>query len=176
MTVVHIIPYSAEWQDLFQKERANILAVFTTSDVQIEHIGSTAVPGLVAKPVIDIMLGAPSLSVIEEHITSLEQRGYTYVPKYEAEIPLRRYFVKSLFDSLRVHLHGVETGSRIWQEHLTFRDTLRSDETLREEYQALKLRLAQEFSNDKAAYTAAKDPFIKAVLARFLPNIDTPAL
>ena len=78
---------------------------------------------------------------------------------------MRRYFVKSKSDSLRVHLHAVESGARFWKEHLAFRDALRADPALASQYAALKLRLAAEFANDTSAYTAAKAPFIQGVLS-----------
>ncbi len=78
---------------------------------------------------------------------------------------MRRYFVKPAATSLRVHLHAVELGSLLWQEHLAFRDALRTDATLSSRYQSLKLRLAEEFAADKSAYTVAKGPFIRSVLA-----------
>lgn len=165
MPQVIIKPYSPAWRSLFQHERETILHAFAPLDVAVEHIGSTSVEGLAAKPVIDILLSASSLLVIEQHIKTLAKQGYIYVPKYEAEIPMRRYFVKSPLGSLRVHLHGVQAGSDIERNHLVFRDALRTDAALREEYQTLKLRLAQEFADDKATYTAAKEPFIRSVLA-----------
>ena len=72
--------------------------------------------------------------------------------------------MKSPANSLRIHLHGVEIGSRIWCEHLRFRDLLRADSALRSEYQQLKRRLAAQYVDDKAAYTDAKAPFIQSVL------------
>ena len=136
-----------------------------TSKVAIEHIGSTAVPGLAAKPVIDVLLGARSLADVESRIDALAELGYAYVPKYEREIPMRRYFVKSSATSLRVHLHAVELDSRIWREHMAFREALRADASLCARYQSLKLDLAQKFADDKSAYTTAKNPFIQSVLA-----------
>ena len=162
---VVVSPYSAEWPDIFRGIQEELLGVFSPLVVAIEHIGSTSVPGLAAKPVIDVLLGAQSLTDIESRIGPLGERGYAYVSKYEREIPTRRYFVKPPTTSLRVHLHGVEIGSPIWREHLAFRDALRGDADLRLQYQALKLRLAEEFADDKSAYTAAKDPFIRSLLA-----------
>jgi GrpB-like predicted nucleotidyltransferase (UPF0157 family) len=118
-----------------------------------------------------VLLGANSLSEIASQITSLETLGFNYVSKYEKEIPGRRYFVKSPADSLRIHVHGVEIGSRIWCEHLKFREMLRSDAGLRSEYQQLKLSLAAQHADDKAAYTDAKAPFITSAL-RILDRSD----
>lgn len=161
---VVISPYSVEWPHIFSQIREELLTVFPPANTQIEHIGSTAVVGLCAKPVIDILLGTKDLTEIESQIISLEALGFDYVSKYEKEIPTRRYFVKSSSHGLRIHLHGVEIGSRIWKEHLLFRDLLRSDTDLRGRYQDLKLALAVKHAEDKSAYTAAKSPFIEAVL------------
>nr|WP_314857627.1 GrpB family protein [uncultured Undibacterium sp.] len=168
---VIIRPYSEEWPRIFEQVRQELLMIFSPEKSQIEHIGSTAIVGLCAKPVIDVLLGTNSLSEIESQIASLEALGFGYVSKYEKEIPTRRYFVKSPDHGLRIHLHGVEIGSRIWCEHLKFRDLLRSDTQLRSEYQQLKLRLAAQHADDKSAYTEAKAPFIETVLG-ISPNPD----
>lgn len=165
MSRVLVAPYSAEWPVLFEAAREALLSAFMPVAVAIEHIGSTAVPGLAAKPVIDVLLGAGTLAEIESKIGALRDIGYDYVSKYERELPLRRYFVKSSEDSLRIHLHAVERGSRFWREQLLFRDALRADADLSERYRALKLRLAETHAEDKSAYTAAKGPFIQATLA-----------
>jgi GrpB-like predicted nucleotidyltransferase (UPF0157 family) len=171
--LVEVLPYAASWAASFEAVRAQLLAAWPPAGVAVEHIGSTSVPGLVAKPVIDVLLGAASLSGIESRIPDLEALGYEYIAKYEREIPMRRYFVGTTPDSLRVHLHAVVVGSRIWNDHLAFRDALRADPALAARYAALKLRLAAEFAHDKAAYTAAKAPFILAVLAAARPDPDS---
>ena len=166
MSALVVSPYSAEWPGLFQEIRKELLSAFGTTPVVVEHIGSTSVPGLAAKPVIDVLLGATALTEIEAKIDVLKTFGYSYVSKYERDLPMRRYFVKSPPESLRIHVHGVVIGGRFWQEHLGFRDALRTSPQLLAEYQALKLRLAVEFADDKSAYTEAKGPFIQAVLER----------
>jgi len=165
MALVIVSPYSDAWPKTFRIVQEELIQSFVPTLITVEHIGSTSVIGLAAKPVIDVLLGAASLADIESNITLLNEQGYEYVSKYEKEIPERRYFVKSSVNSLRVHIHAVELGSRIWQEHLTFRDALRSDSSLRSKYQSLKLQLAEEFVNNKTAYSAAKNPFIESVLA-----------
>jgi GrpB-like predicted nucleotidyltransferase (UPF0157 family) len=166
MTAVVLSPYSSDWPVLFQRVREEVLGAFAPQPVRVEHIGSTSVPGLSAKPVIDMLLGAASLAQIEAGIGALERLGYVYRRAYETELPMRRYFVKAPADSLRVHLHGVVVGSPLWREHLAFRDALRADDRLRDEYRTLKQALARTHARDKAAYTEAKGPFIRAVLAR----------
>ena len=165
MSIVVLSPHTIEWSLVFSEVREELLVAFAPFEVVVEHIGSTSVPGLLAKPVIDVLLGARSLSDIVSKIKTLEGLGYAYVAKYERDLPMRRYFVKSKSGSLRVHLHAVESGSQIWKEHLTFRDALRAVAALASQYAALKLRLAAEFANDKSAYTAAKAPFIQGVLS-----------
>lgn len=174
--MVVITPYSPEWPNHFRIVRAELLAAFAPISVPVEHIGSTSVPGLAAKPVIDVLLGADSLALIEERIEALERLGYGYVSKYERDLPLRRYFVKPEGALPRVHVHGVVLGSRLWREHIGFRDALRLDDALRAEYQVLKLDLAARFSHDKAAYTEAKAPFVQSILATACPppNAERP--
>lgn len=165
MSLVVVSPYSSEWPNVFRNLKDDLIRLFAPTPITVEHIGSTSVPGLAAKPVIDVVLGAALLADIESKISLLGENGYEYVSKYEKEIPERRYFVKSAAGSLRVHIHAVESGSRLWREHLAFRDALRSDSSLRAQYQLLKLQLAEQFVNNKSAYSAAKNPFIESVLA-----------
>jgi GrpB-like predicted nucleotidyltransferase (UPF0157 family) len=161
---VVIAPYSQQWPVEFARERDRLRSAFGAEPVAIEHIGSTAVPGLGAKPVIDILLGAASLAAIEARIAALEVLGYRYVPAFEKTLPQRRYFSKPASDAAAVHLHAVESGGTFWREHLAFRDALRRDDALRAEYLALKQRLALRFGPDRAGYTDAKAGFIRGVL------------
>lgn len=156
--------WDAWWPTCFVAVRDELRGVFAPLDVQVEHIGSTSVPGLAAKPVIDVMLGAASLELVASRIAALQARGYAYVPQYEDVLPERRYFRRSPGALPRIHLHAVVTGSAMWRGHLAFRDALRADKDLRARYQDLKLRLAREHAADKAAYTEAKGPFIRAVI------------
>lgn len=165
MAEVVLSPYSDAWPDAFARVQAELVAAFAPAPVVVEHVGSTAVPGLVAKPVLDILLGAKQLSEIECRIHTLAALGFAYVSKYERELPQRRYFVHPALCSLRVHLHAVVYRSLFWQQQLAFRDALRADSGLAHEYARLKLRLAAKFVDDKAAYTDAKAPFIQSVLA-----------
>ncbi len=165
MSAVHVLPWSDNWPGCFEQVRDMLAAAFAPGSVRIEHIGSTAVPGLAAKPVIDVLVGVAALAEAEAAIPALTARGFAYVSKYERELPMRRYFVRdATADTPRGHVHAVVTHSPIWRHHLVFRDALRSDPALRDAYQSLKLRLAREHADDKAAYTAAKEPFIRAAL------------
>ncbi|AYN96967.1 GrpB family protein [Pseudomonas sp. LTJR-52] len=166
MKTVVVAPFSIEWSKYFSKIRSELETVFPVETTRIEHIGSTSVQGLAAKPIIDVLLGAEILAFIESKIGALSQLGYEYITKHEAELPMRRYFVRpAARNNLRVHLHAVERDSRFWSDHILFRETLRERPDLVGQYQDLKVRLAAEFPNNSAAYTAAKAPFIASVLA-----------
>ncbi len=165
MSHVVVDPYSTRWPVAFDAVRGELSSAFVPVEAAIEHIGSTSVPGLAAKPVIDVLVGVRALADVESRIAALGACGYDYIHKYERELPMRRYFVKPSVSSLRIHVHAVERGSRLWREHLAFRDALRADAGLRVRYQQLKLQLAAAHADDKSAYTAAKAPFIQSVLA-----------
>jgi GrpB-like predicted nucleotidyltransferase (UPF0157 family) len=160
-----LVPYSHTWPLVFQDLRQALLPVFAGTPIEIMHIGSTSVPGLAAKPVIDLLLGAPTLAEIEARVADIVRLDYTYRPHYEAAIPQRRYFVKDIAGDLRIHLHGVEQGGRLWREHLRFRDLLRVDDARRSEYEALKRQLAIVHAGDKAAYTLEKGAYIRSLLS-----------
>ncbi len=153
---VQLVASAAHWPGAAAALAAELLTVFDPGEVVVEPIGSTAVPGLVAKPVLDLMLGAASLAAIEARIPALTALGYTYVDRYERDIPERRYFTRQPPAAERIHLHGLVRGERLWREHLAFRDALRT------RYAALKAELVAR-GLDKAAYTAAKAPFIRSL-------------
>jgi GrpB-like predicted nucleotidyltransferase (UPF0157 family) len=158
---IRIATYDAAWPSRFEAERAllaPILAPWLAGP--IEHIGSTAVPGLAAKPVIDIMAAVASLDASRDAIHSLEALSYQYFP-YKPES--MHWFCKP-GPALRTHhLHLVPFGSDLWRERLAFRDRLREDAALRGEYEALKRELAGLHRKDREAYTDAKAAFVARV-------------
>lgn len=167
MSAVSLSEYTSEWQTQFECVSAELASVLADSPgLAIEHVGSTSVPGLCAKPVIDLLIGVSSLKDIESRICMLQQLGFRYRPEHEKEIPDRRYFVREPGQRLRVHVHAVVTGSALWLGHLAFRDALRRDGHLAAEYASLKRTLALQHAHDKASYTRAKAPFIQSVLRR----------
>lgn len=133
--------------------------------VAIEHVGSTAVPGLAAKPIIDVMIGLvawPASAAVLDGVT-----GSGYVHRGEAGIAGRHYFADAAAGQDRtVQIHAVTHGERFWSEHLRFRDALRADATARDAYAALKRDLAARHADDVLAYTDAKGAFIRDVLRR----------
>lgn len=156
---VVIAPHSEQWRGQFREERRLLLSVLP-AHFRLEHIGSTSVPGMPAKPIIDMMLGARSLSEIQTCIPELGRLGYEYMPQHELELPERRFFAKPLVRPRHFHLHAVVAESSFWCEHLKFRDLLREDRTLADDYAKLKYRLAQAFGDERDGYTNAKTAFI----------------
>lgn len=156
------MPYNAEWPKLFELEADVLRSVLHPWLAgPIEHIGSTAIPGLSAKPVIDIMAPVFSLAQSEPAIGALSALSYCYFP-YKAEV--MHWFCKPSPAHRTHHLHLVPAGSTLWQERLAFRDALRRNAALAEQYQALKCRLANEHAHDREAYTEGKSPFVQWVL------------
>lgn len=117
---VTVVPYDPAWPGRFDEERRALAAVFAGTEAVIEHVGSTAVPGLGAKPVIDIMVGVPVLVAVEGRIPALEAAGYEYVQEYEKQLPDRRYFRKPHLGPRAVHVHCVVIGSDFWMRTSRF--------------------------------------------------------
>ncbi|MET0281520.1 MAG: GrpB family protein [Steroidobacteraceae bacterium] len=163
---VVISEYSTDWAASFQAERIAILDAVGSDGFEVEHIGSTAVAGLAAKPIIDIMIGASDMARIEGVITRLESIGYEYMPNPRIVIPNWRFFAKPITRPRLFHLHGVVLGGSKWSDLLLFREALRSDPLLAREYAALKLALASRHHDDRSAYTDEKADFIQSVLER----------
>ena len=156
-------PYSPLWPAVFDIEKQELLRLLGEA-VVVEHIGSTAVPGLGAKPIIDVMAGTPDLAIIERRIPDLVAAGWRYVPEFERAMPDRRYFTRYEGAPGKFHLHAVALGGPFWKRHIAFRDALRGNETLAQQYWRLKQRLAARFPNDRAAYTDGKGEFVRSVL------------
>ncbi len=160
---VSICEYRPQWQKMFEEEQQLIQAVLGDVSAKVEHIGSTAVKGLAAKPIIDIMIGLEDFSIADRLVPQIEALGYEYFKKYEDEMPYRRYFAKNLRD-LRTHqIHMVEIGSEFWARHLFFRDYLRKNPDAVEKYAALKKQLAEGEWEDVNEYADAKTDFIKGI-------------
>jgi GrpB-like predicted nucleotidyltransferase (UPF0157 family) len=163
---VVVAPYDPEWPSRFDQEAAVLGAVFAGSEAAIEHVGSTAVPGLGAKPVIDVMVGLSDLAQAEIRIGTLEVAGYAYVQKHEKQFPQRRYFRKPRLGPSAYHLHCVLRGSEFWVRQLAFRDYLRAHPESASAYYELKRGLAVRLGREE--YTEAKGPFIERILAAAL--------
>lgn len=160
---VHV--YHPDWPAAFAAESARLAAALSGAGqpfFRLEHIGSTAVPGLAAKPVLDLMGGVTDFAALAGWVALLKKLGYTY--KGEFGIPERHFFV--LGEQTTHHLHLVAEDSRFWRDHLAFRDALRADPALSDAYAELKRELAVRYRDDRAAYSEGKSDFIAAAIQR----------
>jgi GrpB-like predicted nucleotidyltransferase (UPF0157 family) len=163
---LEIVSYDPTWPARFEDEAATLREVLRPwLTGAIEHIGSTAVPDLAAKPIIDIMVPVQTLDASRPAIEVLTAAGYCYYPyRPEAE----HWFCKPSPQSRTHHLHLIPRDSRQWAEAIAFRDFLRSHAQAAADYEALKRRLAIDHPHDRDAYTMAKQPFIERTTIRAL--------
>ena len=162
---VRLHPYDPSWPFAFVAERERLLSVLPDIFIELQHIGSTAVPGLPAKPIIDILAGVDSMEVAESVAEPLCVSGYTTSVEFNKTLSDRKWFMRWANGHRTHHLHVVVHGGSAWQERLRFRDSLRSNADLADRYAALKSRLAEKHFNDREAYTDAKSDFVRSVLA-----------
>ncbi|MBC7811778.1 MAG: GrpB family protein [Burkholderiales bacterium] len=166
-----IVDYEAQWPAAFEAERVKLVAALGEHALAIEHIGSTSVEGLAAKPIIDIMIAVRSLADADAHcIQPIVALGYEYCPQFENMMPYRRYF-RRLVPNARIprgdthHIHLVEITHPFWQRHLLFRDYVRAHPDVRDAYADLKTGLVARL-DDLAQYTDAKTAFIQDIEAK----------
>jgi len=164
--VARVADYDPRWPRGFKEEKARILAAIGSWAERVEHVGSTAVPGLAAKPIIDVLVGLRDLEDAKECIPRLVSIGYEYVPEYETVRPERRYFRKGPAEARTHHLHMVETASAFFRNHILFRDYLRAHPAEAGRYEALKRALAEEHEFNRDAYTEGKTEFVESVLRK----------
>jgi GrpB-like predicted nucleotidyltransferase (UPF0157 family) len=160
---ISVVPYDPDWPQRFEAERAlleDVLGPWLEGGVH--HVGSTAIPGIAAKPILDMIAGVRDFEEARAAYEPLAARGYVHDPHRPG---IAHHFARRAPDGTTTHgLHLTEPESDVWRERLVFRDALRADPELATEYEALKLRLAQGRAEE---YTAAKRPFVAEVLARF---------
>lgn len=162
---VVLVPYDAAWPERFEEGAARIREACGSLLVAIEHIGSTSVPGLAAKPYIDIMPGVAKFEDGFAVVSRMESLGYE--SRGEFGIKRRHYFTKWVEGDEHVWKHNVhmyEVGDPEWVRHLVFRDALREDDAVRGEYEALKRELAEKHS-DVNDYAMAKSEFVERIIA-----------
>ena len=154
------------WAAEFQIEKARIAEAVGPHILDIQHVGSTSIPGVPAKPILDVLVGVQNFERAAVCILPMESIGYFY--RGEFGIPRRHYFVKG--DPRTHHVHMVERASRDWHITVTFRDFLRSDPDSAREYAEAKQRLAAKHAQDRSAYQQEKDKVVEDILARALKS------
>jgi GrpB-like predicted nucleotidyltransferase (UPF0157 family) len=158
--IVRLVPYTKEWERLFQAEKPRLQAAVGKVVLDIQHVGSTSIPGMVAKPIIDIAIAIENFEEAAVCVKPIEQLGYEY--KGENGIPRRHYFVKG--NPTTHHLHINEIGGRNWKDLILFRDYLTQHAEIAKEYAELKLTLARRYPTNRQSYLDGKAPFIERVL------------
>ena len=159
---VQVITYQADWHDLFEQERCALHKHIGHLVLDIQHVGSTAVPGLDAKPILDMAVAVASVAVIPQCQPLLCALGY--LDRGDGNEGGYLFVKESAPDVQTHHLHMVARDDPRWGNYLRFRDVLKADETLRTTYANLKKALQEQFSQDRQAYTAAKHAFIRDIL------------
>jgi len=161
---VLLTPSSSSWPRDFAAEKL-FLQQHISLPIKIEHIGSTSVDDLCAKPIIDILIGVDDESQLDIPVPEIQGLGYQYISRYENEMPYRRFFLKEK-DAVRTHqIHMVAYKSTFWIRHLQFRDYLRAHAEVAEEYAALKRQLAERDWESGNDYADAKTDFIRRIEA-----------
>jgi len=155
---VELVPHNPAWAELAEKEAYRILEILPIPVINIYHIGSTAIPGIKAKPILDFVLEVESIEALEDHADHLAEIGYQ--SKGERGIPGRRFFTKDTDGSRSHHLHAFQEGHPEIKRHLVFRDYLRAHPQAAQEYQQLKEKLAKRYPERSGNYTEAKTDFI----------------
>lgn len=163
---VKIVPFDLKWSQIAMELKAelNILNMVCPI-IRIEHIGSTSVEGLSAKPIIDLMAEVESFDKLDLVTELLSVKEWHFVPVELDQRPYRRFFVKVYNNKRIAHLHLMLPDTEKWGEQLLFRNKLRESKHLVNEYSALKLRLATVHAGNREAYTIAKTKFVKEVLS-----------
>lgn len=158
--------YDSNWPKLAEAEIKAIKAIASPLPyVSIEHLGSTAVPGLSSKPIIDIFIAVKSIEEAHQWVKPLETLAYVFWNENPNKSHLRFFKGMPPFGSKRTHhIHIIEGGTNTMEHRVLFRDILRRDQNIRREYEALKIKLSGSHSSDREAYTDKKGLFIKRIL------------
>ncbi len=157
--------YNPLWPQLYQLEKEKLIGIFGNIALQIEHVGSTSVPHLKSKPLLDIAIQVDSLDMLGNVILLLEEDGYEErVGRLKGK---QRVFAKGGDENVTHHLHIIEKGEKDWDEKIKFRNILLSNPDVLESYAKLKESLYQQYSNNRFMYTQSKADFIKKILNEY---------
>lgn len=162
MRKVEVVPHNPKWRDAFEVESKYIADVLSENFVAIHHIGSTAIPGIYAKPIIDVLVEVQDITKLDEQSSAMKSLGYEGMGEYG--IPGRRYFRKDNQAWSRTHhIHTFKVGSLQIKRHLAFRDYLIAHPEVAQRYSELKRELAEKYPHNIDGYMDGKDSFIKEI-------------
>jgi GrpB-like predicted nucleotidyltransferase (UPF0157 family) len=164
---IEVLDHDPAWSVMFEQEALRVQEALGPIVVTVEHVGSTAVPGLAAKPIIDLLVGVRSLPEARVRcVEPLQALRYRYMAEYESWLPNEMLFRKGVPGPWTHHVHLMEPTCSRWEEFTLIRDYLRHHQEVASAYADLKRALALVFDDDIAGYRNAKAPFIEAVMAR----------
>lgn len=164
---VKVVAYNPNWPQEFEAEKRRLFDTFGDKILAIEHIGSTSIPRLAAKPIIDMVVAVKSFDDLPEFIDGLQKLGYEYMP--ERMFDNRKFFPKGSQENRTHHLNLVlQDNPEQWTKPIAFRDYLRTHDKEREQYAKLKTTLAKQHANDRATYTRLKDDFFQSIFKKAL--------
>ena len=161
---LRVSPYREKWKNLFKTEKKDIEKAIGDYIEDIQHVGSTSIPGMSAKPILDIAIAVKDFEEARICIEPLSKMGYAF--KGENGIPRRHYFLKG--EPCTHHIHLLEKDSEEWEKLILFRDYLRSNQNTAEEYKKLKIDLSERHREDRKSYQAAKGNFVETVIRKSL--------
>jgi GrpB-like predicted nucleotidyltransferase (UPF0157 family) len=162
MRKVEVVPHNPRWRDAFEAEAKHVGAALGENVVAVHHIGSTAIPNIYAKPVIDMLVEVRDITEVDGRNSAMESLGYEVMGEFG--IPGRRYFRKDNREGIRTHqIHAFEIGSAEVERHLSFRDYLITHPEDAQRYSELKRKLAEEHPQSIDGYMDGKDGFIKEI-------------
>jgi GrpB-like predicted nucleotidyltransferase (UPF0157 family) len=160
MRKVEVILHDPKWQEAFEAESKHVVDALDENVIAIHHIGSTAIPGIYAKPIIDLLVEVKDIIKVDEQSSVMESLGYEVMGEFG--IPDRRYFRKNSKEGVRTHhIHAFEVGSEQVERHLAFRDYMIAHTEDAQRYSELKRKLAREHPTNIDRYMDGKDEFIK---------------
>ena len=162
---IEVVAYNKDWPTHFEKEAARVRDAIEEGLMEVHHIGSTAVPGLSAKPIIDLLLEVSDLALLDRFDSKMELLGYSI--KGEYGIPGRRFYLKGLIHRTH-HIHAFESGSAGFLRHLALRDFLRTHPVEAMKYGELKQEIAGRFPLNNDGYCEAKHDFVQQLEKRAL--------
>src|SRR5918996_855966 len=156
MRKVEVVPHDPRWRDAFEAEAEQVAAALGENVVAVHHIGSTAIPNIYAKPIVDLLVVVRDIAEVDGRSSAMESLGYEVMGEYG--IPGRRYFRKDNQEGIRTHhIHAFEAGSAEAERHLAFRDYMTAHPSEAQRYSDLKRKLADEHTQDIEAYMDGKD-------------------
>lgn len=158
---IEVVPYDPNWKKKFKMEAVNIKEIFKNEILGIHHIGSTAIPEICAKPIIDILVEVHNIEKIDDYNNDMRELGY--IPKGEFDIPKRRLFIKGSEEFRTFHVHIFEKGNSEIERLLKFRDYMVAHPKEAQKYSHLKKNLAREYPKNIDGYIDGKDAYIRSI-------------